>query len=220
MLLTNFVRVTPNYRHYEHLKLGDTEIQLATEFDKENWAPVTGTVVQPPDKITGITVSVHGNKCFPVISNELQPGDTVLFAYNDVENAKERGMTVDDDVFIHYQNIYAFIRDGVPHPINDHVIVQADSEEIKSDVIFIPVSVRGKKSLTSGVVLFRGTPMLYKDADGNILDPFDYSDVSVGTKVIFSKYDAVEIENSLHQIIEKGSHNYYMRFYDIHAVVQ
>jgi hypothetical protein len=87
---------------------------------------------------------------------ELKVGDTVIFNYNAVSYAKSVGMEIDGGVLIPYDMIYAAIRDGEVICLSGSVIVEPESEMIKSS-IFIPDMAQNQKLKTIGKVKYAST---------------------------------------------------------------
>lgn len=150
-ILYNNVLVKP-VDNSKIITLSGLELYLDTRFEEQKNAAQAGTVMVVPDKLT-----FNYDMSYPSLSvktdMELQVGDTVIFNYNAVSYAKSVGMEIDGGVLIPYDMIYAAIRDGEVICLSGSVIVEPESEIVKSSV-FIPDNAQNQKLKTIGRVKY------------------------------------------------------------------
>jgi len=212
--------------------LSGIEFYLDTRFEEHKNAPQAGEVVAVPEKLT--FSFDPGNSSLSVKTEmELKVGDFVIFNYNAVGYAKGNAMVIDDCVLIPYDMIYCAIRDGETICLSGSVIVEPESEIIKSN-IHIPSFAQNKKLKSIGKVMYaskkpveairhlpeldtRATP-LKMTKGGEFYELNRY--VKPGDRVIFHFSNAIPLQHfqELHGTLSR-SLLYRMKHSDIEMVI-
>jgi len=159
---------------------------------------------------------------------EVIEGDVAYCYYLPIQNSLKRKF--DGKSFIHngelyilinyYLGIFMVIRDGVPIPVNDYLIVEHCFEEY-SEI--------EEKVTKSGIIL---PSQIKKEAEGNTrygivryagknLSPPEYfrdEDLHVGTKIRFRRGADIPLEYKDHQTFEKGKVLFRVRRRDVDMV--
>lgn len=236
--ISNYVLVKPDPGNDKITLKNGTELWLDTSYEKTKHAVTTGVVIKAPEQL--IYTKEHGPKSLEYITdNELKPGDKIIYHYlqalENIENG--RAIEVDGEVYflIRYSDIFCALRDpltseltGEPVdtgwklvvPINGYVFVEADPIPPLSTTLdlVMPDMMKNKKSETTGVVRYIGSPLRgytdYPDWGA------DKDELRVGQRVLFSKFDSIPLQYSLHQTIDKDKTIYRMHRRDIYGIFE
>jgi co-chaperonin GroES (HSP10) len=149
-ILTNNVLVKP-VDPSKIITLSGMEFYLDTRFEEQKNAPQAGIVIAVPERLT-FSNDMEKPSLSVKTEMELQVGDTVIFNYNAVPHAKSTGMFIGDSVLIAYDMIYCAVRDGQTICLSGSVIVEPESEVVKSN-LYIPSVAQNKKHKTLGRVI-------------------------------------------------------------------
>ncbi len=207
-MISNHVLVRPDTKNYETVKVGEVELQLDTQFEKQKHSTVSGEVVEVPDR-----VKYDGVSYIP----DLRKGDTAIWHYHDIPQAKAQGRIVKEGEWyesnilaaLQYECFFIAIRDDKVIALNGTIVVEAMEEEVvTSNLLHLPDHLRKTPSVTCGRVLYCGTPFKTE---------FDYSFVKPGVVVYFAEYNSVPLQYDMHQILDKGKTLYRLRHGDVLA---
>lgn len=196
----DYVHVKPNPTN--SLILAGKKFYLDTRFEDTKHAPTCGVVLQVPERLRFKSLeeaeSDHPSLDFDT-EMELQVGDTVIFHYLAEDNAKRNGLYHEDGLFLHYDKIFCAIRNGEIIPINGHLIVEPESEMIKSNLVIPDLAIRNSKQ--KGTVKYAGKPNKRYRWFPEAYD----SELKAGDKIIFHFADAVPLQHDaeIHGVIEK-----------------
>jgi len=149
----------------------------------------------------------------------------VIFDFKVESIVKKQAEPLNGSYPLRYDDIYVAIRGEEIIPINGTVLVEACDTTVEEDVqqalrsgLHLPDTVLKEKSEIYGVVKHLGTPLRgYLRADPDLTEVYD--EVNVGDQVVFHHVRAIELQYSLHQILEKGKVIYRMRRKDILGIV-
>lgn len=202
----------------EWVNLGKEKIKLDVTFEKEKHAQTVGTVVNVCENIFFSQKSVPSHPWDVPI--EIQPGDTVVFHYLTLKNAKDDGKIDHVDgvqyAFIPYADIFCAVRGGEILPVNGWVFVEPE-KDVPNTFLSVP-DIAKKDSEITGTILYAGAKaMAYHGKESQGAWVWEDPDVSVGDKVFFNSTDAIPLQYEFHSIT--GKKLYRMRRKDILAVL-
>src|SRR5574343_401001 len=143
------IRPLPTEQRYKSLTPATTK--TVTDYDPSKWILTEGEVITAPDKLIFDRVR-QGVSMDWETTVEIQAGDTVICDYHAIlqafgnrVNSFEK-QVVDpmwwkegDDLYcvIHYDAIYAYVRDGVTVPVNGHMLCRSIPREISHDILVL-----------------------------------------------------------------------------------
>lgn len=205
------------------LSTGD-KLKLVTAWEPRKHAVTSGIVTHVPEKLKFDRDDMQGSVMYDT-DMELQVGDRVIFDFKVEAIVKKQGGMIDGSYPLRYDDIYVAIRGDQIIPINGIILVEACETTVEEDVqkalksgLELPDTVVKEKSEQYGIVRYVGSPLRgYLQAPEELTEIYD--EVHVGDKIIFHPVYAVDLQYSLHQIIEKGKTLYRMRRKDVFAVI-
>lgn len=204
------------------LSTGD-KLKLVTAWEPMMHAVTSGVVTHVPQKLKFDRKDMQGSVMYDT-DMELQVGDRVIFDFK-VESAVRKHGEINGSYPLRYDDIYVAIRGEQIIPVNGIILVEACDTTVEEDVqkalksgLELPDTVMKEKSERYGIVRHIGSPLRgYLHAPEELTEIYD--EVHVGDKINFHPVYAIELQYSLHQIIEKGKTMYRMRRKDVFAVV-
>lgn len=222
-ILFNTVMVKFDRDNDEVLFESGEKLFISTGWEPLMHAVTSGVVTHVPNKL--IFNRKNPNSVQYDVDMEVQVGDRVIFDFKAESEVRKVAAPIDGSYPLRYDDIYVVIREGEVIPINGIVLVEAcdttEEEDVKKAMEFLhlPDTVLKEKSEVMGYVRYIGTPCRgFLNAPAELTEVDDH--VSVGDKVLFHHAYAVELQYSMHQIINKGKVLYRMRRKDIFAVME
>lgn len=199
----------------EYVKLGGEKIILDISYAPEQHSQTVGKVVKVCDHIH-FSKKSHPSHPYDV-PVELKEGDTVIFHFLAVRNAKNEGKQMTQDgktySFIPYSEIFCALRGDDVFPVNGWILVEPLEKELPKTSIILTDLSKGS-SETHGIVKYIGAKVKdYKDFPNLGEDP----DVAVGDKIMFSKLDSIPLQYELHNSL--GRLLYRMHRKDVQAIL-
>lgn len=200
------------------------KLHLSTGWEPYQHAVTSGIVTHVPEKLV-FDRRDHARSVLYDTDMELKVGDRVIFDFKVEEHVKKNSEPINGSYPLRYDDIFLAIRgkDKEVIPVNGIVVVEACDTTQEEDVkramqhLHLPDTVTKEKSETMGIVRYVGKPLR-----GYLFAPEELSEVddevNVGDTVYFHPSYAIELQYSLHQIIDKGKTLYRMRRKDIFAV--
>lgn len=209
----NYVLVKPEPTDEISLPNGK-KLFLSTIFEETKHAPTVGEVLCVPERLIFNEDGI--NSLLFKTEMEVRVGDRVVFHFLAHQQAKDEGRILDDGFMVRYDSIYLILRGEEIIPINGHLVVEPESQLVKSNII-IPDSNK-KKAQRIGKVRYAGKPV-----DGYLNYPHltDVNDFPMvmkderfvkgnryaqeGDRVYFSHFDAVPLQHDpeIHGAVEK-----------------
>jgi hypothetical protein len=222
-IIANNLMVRFDRDNDELLLANGQKLHLATGWEPYQHAVTSGVVTAVPDKII-FDRRDHRRSVLYDTDMEIQLGDRVIFDFK-VEEHVRKVAPIDGSYPLRYDDIFVVIRGEQIIPVNGIILVEACDTTIEEDVrrvldsgLNLPETVTKEKSERYGIVRHIGTPLRgYLQAPEDLDELSDV--VNVGDKIVFHPTYAVELQYSLHQIIEKGKTLYRMRRKDVFAVM-
>jgi len=222
-LLYNNLMVRFDRDNDELLLSNGQKLHLATGWEPQMHAVTSGVVTHVPEKII-FDRKDHRRSVMYDTDLEIQVGDRIIFDFK-VEEHVRKVAPIDGAYPLRYDDVYVVIRGEQIIPVNGIILVEACDTTVEEDVqrvlqagVHLPETVTKEKSERYGIVRHIGTPLRgYLQAPEELDELSDV--VNVGDKIVFHPVYAVELQYSLHQIIEKGKTLYRMRRKDVFAVL-
>lgn len=214
----NHVLIKPD-RNFGSIKCGEKELYIDTTNEPGKHTVTSGTVVAICDKLIFDRDVDWSRSCLFDTDIEAKVGDRVIFHPMAFQTASALNKIIDGNYLIRYDDLFMAIRGEELIVLNGGVIAEAIEEEIDFGGLIIPDTIKQKSKQVS-VVRYLGTPLrgYYKPFEyGN--GPDEENMVQVGDKIVHSKYDAIELQNSLYQIFNKNVTYYRMHYKDIDGVL-
>ena len=226
--LNNLVLIKPFINNDKHKFASGGYIYIDTSYEPEMHAEVVGEVVRIPETVflRKGRLYLDEDKRVPV---EIQVGDIAYYNYLAIRKAlteKFDGKAVIENkelyVLISYENIFMVIRDGVPHPINDYLLIEPTYDEMLAEKkkcldagLDFPVTVEEemKKNTQYGIVRYAGTNLSQNNG-------FSDEDLKVGSKVIIAKFADIPLEYEAHQTFEVGKTLFRVKRSDVLMVLE
>ena len=213
--LNNLVLIKPFINNDKHKFASGGYIYIDTSYEPEMHAEVVGEVVRIPETVflRKGRLYLDEDKRVPV---EIQVGDIAYYNYLAVIENKELY------VLISYENIFMVIRDGVPHPINDYLLIEPTYDEMLAEKkkcldagLDFPITVEEemKKNTQYGIVRYAGTNLSQNNG-------FSDEDLKVGSKVIIAKFADIPLEYEGHQTFEVGKTLFRVKRSDVLMVLE
>lgn len=216
-MLNNMVAIKPFPSDEIRLKSGD-KLYLDIRFEEYLNAQTAGEVIAVPDSLYFNPKSDRSLEWDTDV--EIQVGDTVIFNYLAVKNARHMKQIIDRDVVcISYDKIYTVIRNGEVICVNGFILVAPETEKIETTLEIPDTAIERSKQL--GRVLYAGSPnrgyRMEKLLAGTTGPD---SPVNVGQRVLFNWNDAIPIQPNAELRGEiKREVIYRMQHKDVHAVI-
>lgn len=216
-LLNNMVAIRPYPADEIRLKTGE-KLYLDIRFEEYLNAQTAGEVVGIPDRLI---YNPKLDNCLDWETDmELQIGDTVIFNYLAVKNARHMMHIMEGNIVcMPYDKIYTVIRNGEVICVNGFILVAPEIESVET-FLDIPENAL-HKSKQIGRVLYAGKPnrayrmeTLLTGSSGpdNAVEP--------GDRVVFNWNDAIPIQPNAELRGEiKREVIYRMQHKDVHAIV-
>ena len=204
------------------LSTGD-KLKLVTAWEPMMHAVTSGVVTHVPQNLIFDRERPDASVMYDV-DMELQVGDRVIFDFK-AESAVRKHGDIDGSYPLRYDDIYVAIRGEQIIPVNGIILVEACETTVEEDVqqalkagLELPDTVVKEKSERYGIVRHIGSPCRgFLQAPEELTEVDD--EVCVGDKIVFHPVYAIELQYSLHQILEKGKTLYRMRRKDVFAVL-
>jgi co-chaperonin GroES (HSP10) len=200
----------------EYVTIGKEKIKLDISFAPEQHSQTVGKVVKVCDNIH-FSKKFHPSHPWDV-PVEIQEGDTVIFHFLALKNAKGEGKTFTENgvrySFIPYSEVFCALRGDEVHPVNGWILVEPFEKELPKTSIILTELSKGK-SEERGVVRYAGAKVMgYKDHPQLGEDP----EVNIGDSVVFSKLDSIPLQYELHNKL--GKLLYRMQRKDVLAILE
>ncbi len=224
----NLVLIKPRLNNDKIVLNNGGVLYIDTTYEVEKHANIVADVIEvsPTVLLRQGKHYIDEDKQVPV---EIMPGDVAYCYYLAILNAIQRkgdGKAIIENgelhLFISYENIFMVIRDGVPIPVNDYVIIEPTYKELKNELselekrgLVMPDSIiNEKKNFTQfGIIRYAGRNL---SPDNGFSD----EDLKVGSKVIIQKHADIPLEYELHQTFEKGRRLFRVKRSDVLMVME
>lgn len=203
----NYVLIEVPLERHESVKMGNgEELYLDSTYEPEKHARNYGTVLKVPDRLKYSGVKGDEYSLEYDADMDLEVGDIAYFHYLESAKAVKRGQVFEVDgkraVMIRYDRIFFARRGDELVMANGWILVEPIYEdEIKSDIIIIPDTAKGKPKTLEGIVRHVGSGIreyIFGKENGA-----DTNEVSVGDHIAFTKYSNIPIEYGLHETLDK-----------------
>lgn len=204
------------------LSTGD-KLKLVTAWEPMMHAVTSGVVTHVPERLIFDRDRPESSMLYDT-DMELKPGDRVIFDFKVEEHVRKLD-PIDGAYPLRYDDIFVAIRGEQIIPINGIILIEAcdttaeeDVQQVLSTGLHLPDTVIKEKSERYGIIRHIGSPLRgYLHGPEELTEADD--EVHVGDKIVFHPVYAIELQYSLHQIIERGKTMYRMRRKDVFAVL-
>lgn len=226
--LNNLVLIKPLMNNDKYNFKSGVSIFIDTSYEPELHAEVVGEVIRIPETVflRKGKLYLDEDKRVPV---EIQVGDMAYYSYLAIRKAlteKFDGKAVVEDkelyVLISYENIFMVVRNGVPIPVNDYLLIEptydemlAEKKKCEDSGFEFPKNVEDemKKNTQYGIVRYAGTNLSHENG-------FKDEDLKVGSKVIIAKFADIPLEQEIHQTFEVGKTLFRVKRKDVLMVLE
>jgi hypothetical protein len=216
-LLNNMVAIRPFPADEIRLKGGE-KLYLDIRFEEYLNAQTAGEVIGVPDRLV---YNPKLDNCLDWDTDmEIQIGDTVIFNYLAVKNARHMMHIMEDGVVcMPYDKIYTVIRNGEIICVNGFILVAPEIEPIETFLEIPDTALHKSKQI--GRVLYAGKPnRAYRMETLLTGHSGPDSPVESGSRVVFNWNDAIPIQPNAELRGEiKREVIYRMQHKDVHAIV-
>jgi len=219
--IRNYVLVELDNAFNDKVKIGDTDFDLDTSFEKEKHSVVSGKVITPPNSIY-YNPKPEVQSVEYKVPLEIEKGDTIYFHYLAISNAEGEGRLFSSNgkhyMFIMYDRIFCVERDNQVFGVNGWLMVEPLPYERPEELegIITPEMINGSENIEAGIVAYKSTPVeqyKFEKTFGNELNT-----IKEGDRIIFTPDSDIPIEYHLHQSIDESKRYFRLQRKDVIAI--